>query len=835
MKENNGITLVEFIVAILIFSFMILVFIGNFGNISRALVSSKANTLATNLAQEKIQILRQMPYHRILITPSPSYLTEFSPPVPYDTAYFPPENILEGGMYFTRYTYVYPVQEIDGEIEPIPPTSPDIGLKCIEVSVVYPAAYGKKVARLRTVEANPDITAFRGVIQGRVRDRTTLSSLRDAVVVVAENIGCKDYTDSNGNYSIRLPFGSYSVVASKQGYFTAMQPVSVGVSPQTVNFDLQPMSSGTVFGYAWLNDRIVISQVVGSTVGPNGFVQEYIELYNPTTFYWQMAVSSTQGIIGLKYQSTADANIKEVPLNYYTLSIPPSSYYLIANTTTIVACGVTKTADAVFSTSTGGYTNIIKTADEDGAQYGGGAVGIYYIASGGWIDRVGWDLGTKPAPFYETDGITQYIGLEINEQYVRKVSTWGVVSGWGNAYDSDNNNIDFVEYRKPMRIPPRNSSNSFPPLTGRPAVGSFVSCNDGLSGVVNAFSFGSPPVAYFEVVSVATGSWNVFISSNEKIIEISNVSVVANTKLGIPNANTSPVWYSPYHYSQLINVTEGGFISGRVVNVAGLPINNIRVVVGGSEALTNNDGRYFLSISPGIYSVTANPNNSNPLYIYQTRENVEIKHGVVTSGVNFVLSQGGRVSGFVSRDRINPLPGVVVVAESLQGFVYGDGTSDNTGRFLIPNLSTGTYYIKPVLSLKEKSVPAGSTVTVSAGIEVFAGTFTITGAKGKISGRVFSQSEAIKTGVLIVATTSLISSPPALSTSTLTGVPYFITNSYEDGSYRLEVIGSSTTRYNIYGYYTRYGPCGLPIISTRTLTNILVLPGQEVGNQNLSF
>jgi len=837
MVNNKGVTLVEFILGILLISLVILIFAGSFGNISKALLASKAKTLATNLAQEKIQILRQMPYHKILVTPSPSYNTEFSPPIPYDTEYFPPEDILEGGMRFTRYTYVYPVQEVDGKLESISPTSPDVGMKCIEVSVVYPTAYGKKVVRLRTVEANPDFTAFRGVIQGNVKDKVTLLNLSDVLLIVAENVGCRDYTDTNGNYLIKVPYGNYTVVASKRGYFTGLQQVSVGANPRTVNFELQPMSSGTVFGYVWMNDRILISQVVGSTKNAEGFSQEYVELYNPTTFWWQMARSEYEGFIGLKYQSTGDVTISSVPLRYINLSIPPFSYYLIANTTTITVAGVTLTADAVYSTSAVGSLNIIKTREEDGAQFSGGGVGIYYISSGQWIDIVGWDWneGAKTAPIYETDGIDQVLGLEIDEQYVRKVSTWGVVSGWGNAYDSDNNNKDFVEYRKPLQIPPRNSSYSLPPLTGRPAIGAYVSANDGLSTVTNTYSVGTPPVAYFELVSVATGTWSVFISSNEKVINIDNVIVQAGGRTGVLNSNTNPSAYCPFFYSQLQNVAQVGFISGKVVNVLNQPLSNIKIVAGGSEAYTNTFGRYLLAISTGVYSVTANPGNLNTQYVYQTRDNVVVKMGVITSGIDFVLSQGGRVTGFVSRDKVNPLPGIVIQAQSQEGFVYGEEVSDNAGKFMIPNLSSGTYYIKSVLSSKEISTPSVSTVTVSAGVTVFAGTFTITGALGKISGVVKYQGQQIQSGVLIIATTVAFTVPPTLSTSTLTGPAYFITNSYEDGTYKLEVIGSTTTRYRVYGYYPIYDATGKPTILSTTLTNIQVLPGREVTNVNLNF
>ncbi|MCX7957300.1 MAG: carboxypeptidase regulatory-like domain-containing protein [Endomicrobia bacterium] len=842
MKKNNkkGVTLVELIIAVIIVGIVILTFVGSFSNISKSIITSKAKTLATNLAQEKIQILKQMPYHKILVTPAPLYLTEVSPPIPYDNVYFVPENIFEGGMSFTRYTYVYSVQEVDGRIEPLPSDIPDQGMKCIQCSVVYNTPFGKKVITLRTVETNPDIEAYRGLIQGVVRNAITLQQLNNALIVVAENIGCRDYTNANGYYSIRVPFGSYNVMASLRGYFSSVKQVSVGGAPQTVDFNLQPMAVGGIYGYVWINDRIVISQVCGSTVSPSGFVQEFIELYNPTTFYWQMAVSVSSGIIGVKYQSTADTSARPIYLNYYTLSIPPFSYYLISNTTTITVAGITRSADAVYSSDpilNPEYPNIIKTREEDNPQKAGGAVEVYLISSGVGIDKVGWDWneGAKSAPFYETDGYDQNLGLEVDEQFVRKTSTFGFVNGWGNCYDSDNNNRDFIEFRKPIQIPPRNSSTYLFPLTGRPAVGSIVSCNDGLSDVTVAFSSGNPPVAMFALVNVATGTWSVMISSKEKYIEIGNIPISLSASVWIPNNNTNPAWYSPYFYTQISSFTEFGFISGRVTNLLNQPLVGIRVQTPANYTFTNSAGFYFFANSTGIYSVEANPKNLNQLYISLTRENVEVRQAQITSGINFVLSQGGRVTGFVTRDRVNPLAGIVMIAKTPQEFVYGEDVSDINGRFYISNLSTGTYYIKPVLSARETALPSVSTVTVSAGVTVHSGTFTIVGTMGKISGKVTVGGQRISTGVLIIATTTTITSPPNLSNATLTSAAYFLASSYENGTYNVEVIGSTTTRYNVYAYYTTYTSTGIPNVTSKTRTNILVIPGSEVADQDFNW
>lgn len=834
-KQKKGVTLVELLVSVLILSLTILIFVESFTNISKSVISSKAKTLATNLAQEKIQILRQMPYHRILVTPEVLYYTEVSPPIPYDNTYFPPERILEGGMYFTRYTYVYSVEEIDGKIEPLPIGSPDQGMKCIEVAVVYDTTFGKKVVRLKTVETNPSIEAYRGSIVGKVRDAKTHQYLQGVLVVVAENIGCRDYTNSYGNYNIRVPFGNYNIMASLRKYFPAIAQVSVGASEQTVNFDLQPMSTGTVYGCVWLNDRLIISQVVGSTRTARGFSQEYIELYNPTSSYIQVAVNISSGIIGLKYQSTTDTVARNILLEYLTLTVPPYSYYLIANTTTIVACGASRNADAVFSSKNEDYPNIIKTKEENGPQEAGGGVGIYYISTGEWIDIVGWDAFNvfRQAPIYEGDGIDQNTGLEENEQFVRKTLPVGFLSDWGNAYDSDNNNTDFIVY-SPLSVPPKNSTDSLIPLTGRPAVGSIISCNDGLSETITAQPTGTPPSATFSL-QVATGSWSIMISSGDRYIRIDNVVVGGNQLVPVPNADTQPPWPEAFMpFVQLSSSTQVGFISGRVINALGVPLENIQIKAASEITYTNSNGYYFLAVSTGVYSVVANQNNLNPLYISLTIPNVVVKLGEITSGVNFVLSQGGRITGFVTMDKINPLSGIVFVAKTQQGFVYGEDVSDENGRFYISNLSSGTYYVEPVLSSKERSTPTVSTVTVSAAGTVHAGTFTITGCMGVIEGKVTSAGKPISTGVLLIATPQTITSPPDLSLDTVSSQPYFITSSYEDGSYKLEVVGSSTTIYNLYGFYTTYAG-NTPTVNQKVITNIIVLPGSKLTGKDFNW
>ncbi|MFH0806815.1 MAG: carboxypeptidase regulatory-like domain-containing protein [Elusimicrobiota bacterium] len=827
MKKNceKGFTLIEIMVALVILTTVILVYIGTFGNISKALYSSKAKTLATNLAQEKINILKSLSYYKLLITVSPAYFTDFSPAIPYDTQYYPRETILEGGISFERMTYVQVVQEINGELQTFSPTTPEAGMKLITATVVWREGGSKKKIQIRSVAANPDTKRYNAVVNGNVKKAGTSTNIPDAAVSIVENATWMNMTDTSGNYAITLLNGNYTIMASAWGYFSQSIPLSIGPSQTTtINFELAPMSSGTVVGEVWLNDHIVISQVVASTetAGTN---QEYVELFNPTTYTWQIAISSIP-IIGLKYQVQDLPAPADIPINYISSAIQSKCYYLIANTVTVNACGITRTADAVFSST----TNAIKCREDD--NIGCGGIGIYYISDNSWIDVVGWDWnsGAKTAPIFETDGKNEFSGFEKGEQLVRRSRPSEVIEGIGRCYDSNNNNIDFIS-PKPLIYPPKNSSNSEPVASGVP-VEAFVTASDGLSAGTVARLVGSPPASKFELTSVATGTWIVIISTDDKCLEISNVTIIPNGLVGVPNSATTPVWEVAGCTCAFIlseNMSQG-YISGKVTAALGNVISPpIKVNAGFVTEYVNSAGYYFIKLGTGTYNVTANPENYNPNYITATKDNIEIRQGEIISGIDFSLSQGGKVTGLTTRDGVNPVPDIVFTAQDVDGWTRGESISETDGRFQIINLSTGVYYIQPILSSKESSVPSKSTVTITIGCSVFSSTFTITGTLGKIAGTVTSSGELIKTGVLLIASTQTIAGiPPALSIATLSGDPYFVSNSNENGTYSIEVIGNGSLSYKVYAYYPTFSGSNIVIISS-SIANITVQPGQTTS------
>ena len=397
LGENSrraGVSLVELMIALAILTIGIVGLMGSFQFIQKAVQVSKNKTLASNLAQEKMQILKQKSYFQVLVTSAPAHNdTDFAPEsVDYDTGYFPPEEVTEAGVTYTRYTYVQAVREDSGVIQALAPNTPDTGMKSITVTVVWAYGNGKRKLTVRSILANPDSVVANVIFNGTVKTTPTAGvPIGGAMVQIVEASGCSDTTDSSGQYNINANPGFYTLMASATGYYTALKTVVIAAgATQTNNFQLSKIATGRITGYPWLNNHLVISQVVGSTVDtsvtPN-YDQEYVEVFNPTTYTWTM-----NGNIGLKFQRASDSVEHAIQIDYRNLTAPSSGYYLFANTGTVVAAGRVITADAVWSTGNFAFgyfpyftliqKNIIPVAGDDGV---GGCAGraLHHRYAGG--------------------------------------------------------------------------------------------------------------------------------------------------------------------------------------------------------------------------------------------------------------------------------------------------------------------------------------------------------------------------------------------------------------------------------------------------------------------
>jgi type II secretory pathway pseudopilin PulG len=871
LRLESGVTLTEVMIATAIMSIAVLGMVGAFGGIQKAVQVSKNKTLASNLAQEQMQILTQQNYYQVLTTPSPVFLTNVTPNIPYDNTYFPPQTIMQGGILYTWYTYVQVAMENNGAIVVMPPSTPDTGLRLVTISVTWQEGGTTKQAVVNSILSNPNTVMTNSQFTGTVTDATSGAVIVGALVNIAENLGWRDTTKANGTYLIGATPGSYIMAVTAPGYFSNYQTVSIAQnSVVTTNFALTAMSSGTVTGTAWVNNSILISQVVVDTftycADGNQHTVEYIELFNPTTnsvyigasndgYYtnyntlWYMSENSADGAYEYPFPGA-----NSFDLQFVNNSVPAQSYFLIANATSFMINGVYVNADAYYNAPYSQHMSLDpnKAGSVVWGHYGGG------YPSGSAVDSVAWDSATSGvggAPHYyvpltSTQTIPSYAGHAIGTpagQQVVRYSSPSVNSSftlYGDAYDSGYNPYDFIYPNGTFTGLPYSPHNvamgAYPVISGRPASGAVISSNDPLSNATVASLVtpaGSKPYATFSLVGVATATavapWTVLITSGGLTLENDYVTVSSQGAVyTFPSSTT------------ILNVPSSvGFIAGTVTDIIGNPITSpsaISVSGGGTSTTANStSGRYLLRVSSGSIDVVANPGSANGTYVSVSSLAVTVSLGQVHDGINFVLSQGGQISGFVTRDGINALPGVAISAIDSNGFADDTEITNNLGYFTTIVMATGTYAVTPELDSLETSSPTYQTTNVSSGQTVFSTTFTISGAEGTISGSATSGGQKISTGVMIVVTTSTLAgsppAPPTISFATLASGSVYLGSTLEDGTYSISVRQSTATLYNLYGYYTTVNSTGAAVIQYQELTNISVTAGQTVSGKNLAW
>jgi type II secretory pathway pseudopilin PulG len=879
---SNGMTLVEAIVIVVVMGIVFLAVTGAFYALSRGVQYTKTRILANSLAAEKIEILKNLSYYRLMATKEADLAT-----YGYDQTYYPAENIRVGDIDFLRTVAVYKVYEepSTGKIIKVtnPDTSSDTDLKQIKVTVSWYQGGEQKSITIENLRENPDRVPLEGKIWGYVTSTGTLLwggtkegynnssdpppadrvKLGSARVYVYENPAYEYYTDTNGKYEIKLPTGSWKLVVSKSGYWDYTTPsISVPKSAAGViaNVQLMQKLTGIVTGYVVFNDHLVISQIVASTVSPEGFDQEYIELYNPTTYYWQYASGATVFPILYIYNREPGgviistivkdgSNLYRADTGTSNAYIPPYGFLLIANTTTVTVGGNIIQANLRYD------GNLIKNGRP-------GAVCLHWwqdLSYDVWIDSVGWGWVTLPDEAWKSPIPGTYEGTAIETgselfpagKKVRRKSSAVVDTDyydeqWGMALDTQNNKRDFM-YEMIFSAPFSSSSPTILPRGGTPAVGAIVSCDDGVSQVITCWSSGTYQSAYFELV-VATGTWTLLISSKTSYIAISSVTVLYNQRVGIPNTQTDPppkwpISQPPPPQVFLSSASVYGYAAGYIgVNLSGIKVTASEAP---NPAFTNSFGRYILPllISNTTYIdtyITANPYPdaaNNPSYTTESAT-ATVYLGQITT-VDFKLSQAGKIIGMVTTSAVNPagnpLPGVVVKAT--KGTIVKTSVSESDGKFTFLNLSTGSWTVEPILDEGESSTPSSVTSTLSVGQTLFISTFVVSGAYGLFTGEVHeggSSGPLVKTGVLILATTTTIdvSNPPEINMTNPPSIPYYFTVSDGKGQYKLYVRGGY--KYNIYAWMTKVERYQIVVTPLTAYTDQSISAGSVV-RRNIIF
>lgn len=363
--KEKGFTLVELMVAVSILAIFFLAAISAFFGIGRGILITKTRTIATTLAQEKIESLKNIPYYRLIVSTDTDY----------DRTYYQPEtDIMVGGTQFERRAYICKVEESAGRLVE---TNKDAGLKKIKATVLWNENGEEKTLEVTNLYENSERSALNAKIYGTITTTATVPINRARVVVV-ENPSWEDYTGADGGYCIRLAPGEYNLRGTHREYFDTGCNVSVqtyesvtrdmnmfakvrgSAQGRVVNLSSQPVNGGIVYcndglspatttntnGYYFIQNSATgtwtISAASGTLLGEvnatitqGGLTSATTIFLNPTGtdgfIYGQVTRSDTGSGIGNIYIQAGAGGVYTGNNGYYWLAVTPGSCYVTAN------------------------------------------------------------------------------------------------------------------------------------------------------------------------------------------------------------------------------------------------------------------------------------------------------------------------------------------------------------------------------------------------------------------------------------------------------------------------------------------------------------------------
>jgi len=149
-------------------------------------------------------------------------------------------------------------------------------------------------------------------------------------------------------------------------------------------------------------------------------------------------------------------------------------------------------------------------------------------------------------------------------------------------------------------------------------------------------------------------------------------------------------------------------ISGTVTNALGTPIAGASISAyadgcgycGGGYATSAPDGTYVIdTLSPGNYRVRASATGYAAQYYNGTFDSnaatlVSAASGIETTGINFALPPGGRISGTVTNSLGTPIAGACLSASKDGGSGWGYTCTAGDGTYVINSLVPGNYRLQ---------------------------------------------------------------------------------------------------------------------------------------------
>lgn len=153
---------------------------------------------------------------------------------------------------------------------------------------------------------------------------------------------------------------------------------------------------------------------------------------------------------------------------------------------------------------------------------------------------------------------------------------------------------------------------------------------------------------------------------------------------------------------------DGGSISGAVMSSAGTLLPNVQVYFRPDDTefsspsfYTDAGGRYLArGLAAGSYKVRAKLDNWAAQYYSgqptsALADSVNVAEGIITSGIDFLLSEGGSIAGRVVNTSGIPLDSVTVYVDSAQQTeCSGNDKTNASGQYTVVGLYTDTYRVR---------------------------------------------------------------------------------------------------------------------------------------------
>ena len=131
-SKEAGLTLIELMMAMAVAGIFLSAMVLSFAKLMQGTTITRQRTVASNLAQEWLEELKDYAYHRLIPTTAAALLSPSDSTNP-----FPVETIPVQGATFTRYTVVQKATTVNASLTVLAADANDEGLKFMQVTVTW--------------------------------------------------------------------------------------------------------------------------------------------------------------------------------------------------------------------------------------------------------------------------------------------------------------------------------------------------------------------------------------------------------------------------------------------------------------------------------------------------------------------------------------------------------------------------------------------------------------------------------------------------------------------------------------------------------------------------